>query len=299
MKAHRLPAAPLRTLSALRCTCTALPASCGTRQSAGNVDVHGLFLTGRHADQRAFDVGSIAPEPITVTPFSTPSAGRRSSPPATRFRASTQSPACAGASTALQAAALQAQVLDHRSMSASVDLGGVADDVQLGDVDVAEIRHDFERGDIASRLRRARRPGSAGCRPAQRIARARRCRSLRAAAVEDFGADLLPDSAARSPWSAPCRAEALDPRGRAISRRRPPTWVSRRSAGRLKVMRRSRLPRIRPRLAYLTPAPRGDRGDVEFVWPPPAARHGAQRNGVVSPIRRLAASCGERSGRQA
>ncbi len=184
-----------------------LPASCGTRQSAGN-------STSICFSSSPLDMPTSAVLDLRQT--SRPSRSRwrrarrlrpaaRSSPACDQVSSSTASPSLGGALDRAPGAALQAQVLDHRVDVGVGDFGGVADHAELGDVDVAEIRHHFEGGDVGQLVLA---PAGSMLRIAgqlQRLLAHGLRRSSRAAGRRGPRRGPARRSAARSPWPAPCR----------------------------------------------------------------------------------------------
>src|SRR5690606_26498582 len=172
------------TCTALRWPLADLPACDGTRQSAGNVTSTVFSSPAAMPTSASSTSLNMPPEPLTLTPRSTPPAGTRSSP--ARGDAGPRSPhgraRAAGADdghAALDAlgrpalvarlrpgldldrvaglrrtrdhapaATLLAQVLDHAVDVPFGHLRGVAHDAQRRDVDLAEVRHHFEGGDV-------------------------------------------------------------------------------------------------------------------------------------------------------
>ena len=116
-----------------------------------------------------------------------------------------------GALDRIPGAALQAQVLDHRVDVGVGDVGGVADNVELGDVDVAEIRHHFEGSDVGQLI--AFRAGRLDARVAgdlQRMLAHGVAEAFAQQAVQDLGAHLLAEALLDHLGRHLAGAEALD-----------------------------------------------------------------------------------------
>src|SRR5690606_37341706 len=129
-------------------------------------------------------------------------------------------------------ASLQAQVLDHLVDVGLGDLGGVADHLELGHVDLAEVRHHLEGGDeVQAVLGGAVDARGAGQAQLWRTSAPRT--SARTWSPKRCSITLAGTLPGRKPLMRAVRA---------ISRRRPLTPASSCSAGRLKFRRRSRLP---------------------------------------------------------
>ncbi len=241
------------TSTAFTCTWTCLPANCGTRQSAGKSTVR-VFSSSLDRPTRPCSIaGNMTPEPITLLPFSTPSAGRRSSPACDQVSRVTRSPSCAGRPAGCQVRRCRRRFSIICSMSASVTsavwriTSSLATSMSPKSGTTSKVATNCSalsparsmRGLPARRSSCSRTAESKVSRSRPSSASARICGPKRCSIT--FGG-ILPG---RKPLIRAVRA---------TSRRRPPIWVSRRSSGRVKVRRRSRVPVVSIEACMWTPA---------------------------------------------
>ena len=140
--------------------------------------------------------------------FSTPSAGRRSSPACDQVSSvDAGRPAGRRAVDRLQVRRCRRRFSIIWSMSASSTSAVCAHDFELATVDVAEIRHHLERRPRRRARRRRLAPGSMRGLPAicSSFSRTALRRSSRAAVRRGPRCGPAGRNAARSPWPAPCR----------------------------------------------------------------------------------------------